>query len=388
MYPMKTTIHILYLIAALLITGCITSYEPEGIKYTDGILVVEGQIIEPAGSQIKLSRTKGLNNTTDYEKVNNAAVSIISDDNIDNILLVNQGDGNYTLMEKLTFRKDAKYALDIQIGNKQYQSSFLEPLSTPEIEELGWVSKNNGKEVDILVSTSDPQNKAEYYRWIYQEDWEVIAFDPALYRYDNQTGIVERLDLETSNNINYCWTTNPSKSFILGTTQKLSEDKLKEKIILNIKAGKDGTPRFSHLYSIFVKQHAIDREAYEYFQNLQKNIEQTGSIFSPQPTEVEGNIRCISNPEEAVIGYIYATSESTSRLYIKAEEVPDMREYADCVSREYSSPAAAYELGYGIHNIRYEGNTPIYICYPNLCLDCRKRGGTKNKPDFWPNDHL
>ena len=29
----------------------------------------------------------------------------------------------------------------------------------------------------------------------------------------------------------------------------------------------------------------------------------------------------------------------------------------------------------------------IDLWAPAICADCRENGGTKNRPDFWPNDH-
>ena len=64
--------------------------------------------------------------------------------------------------------------------------------------------------------------------------------------------------------------------------------------------------RFSYIYSVLVHQYALDRKAFEYFQNIQKQIEDMGGLFAPQPTEIKGNITCLTHPEEIVIGYINA----------------------------------------------------------------------------------
>jgi len=47
---------------------------------------------------------------------------------------------------------------------------------------------------------------------------------------------------------------------------------------------------------------------------------------------------------------------------------------------------------YAIAGTYYEGElidelVDVFVCAPIRCVDCTLRGGTKNKPGFWPNDH-
>jgi len=377
--------------------GCISPYEPLGIKDTGGLLVVEGIILE-TGTAIKLSRTVGFNSASNQgmEDVYNADVKVIDDAN--NIIAVAErqmmngtiNPGIYVVNDYITFTPGTKYALLIQIGEKKYQSSFVSPVMTPEIDEITW-KQNDDRSMDIMVSTHDPEGKTDYYCWAFEEDWEYRAQEYGAYRYEPATGeIIEQSIFSSANNRYYCWDSDKSKSIIVGASDKLTETTIKNRVIHNFPSNNS---RFSYLYSILVKQYAIDKETYTYFDNLKKNIEQSGSLFAPMLSEIRGNITCLSDPDEPVLGYIFASSEVSSRFYIDMEKI-DGEDIYNCNRDEHgyvvtyrftaSELEYAYRLGLGIH---YE-LMGVYYCVQIKCLDCTLRGGTKNKPDFWPNDHL
>jgi len=377
-------------------TGCTVPFEPPGVKDTGGILVVEGMILEK-GTTVKLSRTAGIYTESDpgMKYVYNADIKVIDDAN--NIVAVAELQNNYgtagsvyKVIDEITFTPETKYALLIQIGEKKYQSSFVSPVMTPEIDEITW-KQNDDRSMDIMVSTHDPEGKVAYYCWTFEEDWEYRAQEYGTYRYEPTTGeIIEQSIFSSADNRYYCWDSDKSKSIIVGASDKLTETTIKNRVIHNFPSNNS---RFSYLYSIFVKQYAIDKETYTYFDNLKKNIEQSGSLFGPMLSEIRGNITCLSDPDEPVLGYIFASSEVSSRFYIDMEKI-DGEDIYNCNRNEqgyvvtYRFTASeleyAYRLGLGIH---YE-LMGMYYCLQIKCLDCTLRGGTKNKPDFWPNDHL
>lgn len=369
-----------------LLTGCITPYEPEEMELQSNILVVEGSIIAPYGTEIKLSRIRPITssdtNESNFPTFENATVTIITDDGqtVAQAEAVT-GETSYKVKDSLSFLSGKKYAIHIKLNNKEYQSKFVEPQITPEIDEVKYLYKEL-QQVDIQVSThNDRPNSSCYYRWKYEEDWEIRSeyFSPFVWE-DNQ---LKQLQLASPNNLYYCWINDISKNFILGSTMQVQENRIKDHTILSIPRYNN---RLSYLYSILVKQYSLDKDAFDYFQNLQKNIDQTGGLFAPQPSEIKGNITCLTNPDEVVIGYINATTETSYRLYLKAYELAGMSDVYDCreqVPYSYDQLKNAYNQGHGI----LKETTSGYICINIRCVDCTMRGGTKNKPAFWPNDH-
>jgi hypothetical protein len=257
---------------------------------------------------------------------------------------------------------------------------------TPEIDEVTW-NQNPDRSMDIMVSTHDPENNIEFYYWAFEEDWEYRSLEYGTHRWERSTGEIIEQSLFTANNRYYCWDSDKSKSILVGTSDRLSDATIKNKVIHNFKAN---NTRFSYLYSILVKQYALDKEAYTYFDNIKKNIELSGSIFAPMFSEVKGNITCLSNPEDRVIGYVFATKEVTSRIFIDMEKI-DGEDKHNCfllgstvTSFRPSEIPNAYGAGLGI--LDYING--FFHCIRIACVDCTYRGGAKNKPDFWPNDHL
>jgi len=383
-------------------TGCTVPFEPQGVKDTGGILVVEGMILEK-GTTVKLSRTVGIYTESDpgMKYVYNADIKVIDDAN--NIVAVAELQNTYGIAgsvyevnDEITFTPETKYALLIQIGEKKYQSAFVTPVITPEIDEITWQQKTD-KSMDIMISTHDPENQTEYYLWSFVEDWEIRAMYFGTHRYDPSTKEVIEQSEFTANNRYYCWDSDKSKSLILGTSDKFTESTIKNHVIHNFPTNNS---RFSYLYSILVRQYGIGREAYLYLDNLRKNIELSGSVFAPVLSEIRGNITCINNPDEPVAGYIVATKEVTKRIYINMALIegedtydcyPEVDQYHMIISGQKRSYYAweledAWYAGMGIFYL--DPFSEIYHHLITRCVDCTLRGGTKSKPDFWPNDHL
>ena len=383
--------------------GCISEYHPVGVLDTAGILVVDGLIIDNGQTVIQLSRTVKMADQIQTESVyvQNAQIQLIDESN--SIIAVAEPQivdgsrvpGMYVINDVISFNAGMKYALDIRIGNSHYQSDFVSPVHTPEIDEVTW-SINEDQSMDIMVSTHDPTNRTQYFFWRFDEVWEFTAALYANNRYDPVTRTVIPQSLSGDNRY-YCWNYDNSKSLLYSSSDRLSETVVKDKKIHHIPAN---NPRFCFLYSILVKQYGLDKEAYDYFENLQRNVDKTGSLFSPQPTEKEGNIQCLSNPDEPVIGYIAIAKEVTYRLFIDVEKLnlfrhenicstdptPEGEQAGEIIpSRTIRDIASAYDSGLGIYQVL---GASRYRCFMLRCVDCTVSGGTKNKPDFWPNDHM
>jgi hypothetical protein len=150
-------------------------------------------------------------------------------------------------------------------------------------------------------------------------------------------------------------------------------------------------------YSILVKQYALTSDAYNYYQQLKKNTEQIGSVFDTQPSELTGNVHCVSDPSEPVIGYITAGRQSQARIYIDNRNLPAWQvvdSYSSCIvdtalfcAGRGCDNQVAEEIytGYQIplYAIGRPGSPPIgYAAGSPACVDCTLRG-TNTPPAFW-----
>lgn len=99
---------------------------------------------------------------------------------------------------------------------------------------------------------------------------------------------------------------------MIGSTEKLKEHLIINNKLLDVPVNED---RFTVLYSIQVQQRALSKEGYEYYLNVQQQNEEMGGIFTPQPSESQGNISCISQPGRRTIGYVGVYKTSLKREY-------------------------------------------------------------------------
>jgi hypothetical protein len=383
---------IIYTALIYMLFGCISEFEPpKDMKDMAGLLVVEGVILEE-GTTIKLSRVVNLSEylTPNYlfEGVNYATIRIM-DEALNIVATAEQYDnlGRYIVNEKFSFVPGMKYALDIQVYWDHYRSAFVTPMKTPEIDTVSW-RLNNDNSIDIMVSTHDPTNNTLYCLWDFKEDWEVRSRYGASLRYDPITRTVISQSLYGDNRY-YCWASLSSSSLLLASTEKFIDAAIKDHKIHTLQPGNS---RYSYLYSIQVNQYGINKEASDYFNNLQRNIDESGSLFAPQPSEITGNIQCLSDPDKPVIGYIFASKATSSRLFIPMAQL-ELSYFEDrgyCEERnDFTSAEEAFGSGYEILDTNVN-TVSGYLYISRQCIDCMSRGlgnPQKTKPDFWPNDH-
>ena len=393
---MKNPVYLILLLFAL--AGCIEPYHAK-TDSIDNILVVEG-IITSGTTLITLSKSVGLEDNI-YDNifgVNNAAVYVECEDGTKSQIAYPSwnpyasyfsGWGNY-LVETGELDTEKKYRLVIELDGEEYQSGYLAPVISPPVEVSFKLDQNDL--INVCVSTTGFDQQPGYYLWSYKEDWEINAI-----MYNDTVMINGKLtfnDLYSADNRYYCWRKDSSRVLLLGTTERLIENTIREKAIWYFNRADN---RFSVLYRINLFQNTIHKEGYDYFYNLQKNIEQTGSIFGTIPSEIMGNIKCVSNPEIPVIGYVDVSTTTSDEQYLNNMYYdPSGRsgQYRQCEAffdtivppREPPKPGSGsvrFSQNFGMPPLPED--PVIYI--PEYCVDCTKNGGSKRKPENWPNNH-
>ncbi len=361
--------------------GCITDYTPEHINELSDLLVVESTITNGT-THVKLSQSVGLLDYMSRSKnIENATVAVETEDGSFSKQGTYTGNGNYEI-ETGVLNTAAKYRLYIKAGGEEYASSFLTPVITPEIDSLSWIKRGEGEPVYMCVSTHNGNDQSIYYRWTYDEHWEIKAeyFANAAIVYEGFIRKMVYYDLHTSNNRYYCWAKDSSRSLILDTSEKLKDNIISQKRLTEISPSDD---RLSQMYYMSVSQTSLRLEAYNYFRNVQKNVEQTGGIFSSVPSESKGNIRCLTDPQTPVIGYVEVATTAKKDIYIPSSTGLYEPLKTECV---YSITTASDIPGTVI--LYYDPySTTTYI--QEECVNCLKRNkATKDKPSWWPTTHF
>jgi hypothetical protein len=185
-----------------------------------------------------------------------------------------------------------------------------------------------------------------------------------------------------------CWHTAYAPDILINSSEKLTDDVIFKNHLLEIIAPDE---RLHVEYSILVRQYAMNKGAFIYYQQLRNNSQNLGSIFGATPSQLKGNLHNVADPSEPVIGYMGAGSISQQRIFIAFAELgrwPNPPSYADC-----------HEDSIGLNDVDFYFTHTDYVpveyktagiaivgilASTPACADCRAAGGTTNKPSFWP----
>jgi hypothetical protein len=379
--------NIFLLLALINAFACRQVYNPSIQKSNLGYLVVDGTIISGQDSTvINLSRTQNINDSISF--VNNpetGAILTVVGASGDSYNLFEQSVGRY-VTDKLPLNTNELYRLKIVTTNgNQYLSDSMPVKLTPPIDSISGQVQNDG--MHISISTHDPQNNTRYYRWNYTETWEYNSAYASAYIYDPSDTMV--LLRPQSDYIYTCWRTNQSTDLLLGSSAKLSQDIIYEQPLVLIPLG---SQKLSVEYSILVKQYALDVNSYNFWQILQQNTEQLGSLFDAQPSELTGNVHNIANANEPVLGYVSVSTIQEQRIFIP-EPIswiyPALQGCTEKIVPNIPDSLAFYfSIGYipvSADVDQATGATVGFFSSVSTCVNCTEQGGTTVKPLFWPN---
>ena len=370
---------ILILFSFLMICACREPFSPEVLPQSKNLLVVEGFINIGGQTTIKLSRTGELQDIrTTIPEVN---AKVIIEGNNGTVLNSETGANGQCVLNTTSLSLSEKYRLKILINNNVYQTDYLESKQSPPIDSVNYKIENNG--FQIYANTHDDTGRSRYYYWDYIETWEIRATFKSLYEYIGGQ-VVPR---DPSINLERCWADASSTRIVLGSSEKLTEDRITDVPVINIKGNSE---KVAHTYSILLRQYVYTKEGYQYYENIRKNTEQIGSIFDSQPSEIKGNIINLNNPNEIIVGWISAGTISEDRLFLTYKDKPRADRnwvYPDiCDAFFIVSDSLQKYIGgnYGIVNAEINPAGTKYLLSTKECTDCRLKG-YNIKPSFWPN---
>jgi len=376
---------LLIFLFVLVIAGCKEKFISPAPAVITGYLVVEGIVNNEGGTtNIKLSRTTSLNDIANIQE--SGAQVKLEDNNNSFYALFENSNGNYTI-DNLHLDTSLKYRLSIKTSNNEdYLSDFVKIKKNPPIDSISWERGYDG--VTIHSNTHDPLNKTLYYQWEYEETWEFHSRYSASVVYvtspppnSQNIGVVEGHP-----DIYKCWQYNASSNILLGSSAKLAQDII-HLPLLNIPPA---SIKLSVLYSVLVKQYVWSKEGYEFLERMKKNTESVGSVFDAQPSELNGNIHCTSNPGQPVIGFFNICTIQQQRIFIRNAELPGWGYVPGCgIEIEIeNNPDSIAKKASGLlptspRTTGPFGSVLTFYAAPEECVDCTKRG-TNVKPTYWP----
>lgn len=368
---------LIVLIFLIGIAGCKDKYDLP-LRTTDkSLLVVEGALrLGPDSTVITLSKTINVNEKVSFKPVLKARLSV-EDKNGKSIFLNETGNGKYSI-NNLGLVAGNEYRLRIKTAdNKEYLSDYVTARTTPPIDSITW--KKEDGDLTLYVNAHDNTNSTRYYKWDFDETWEIHSYYLSNYQYVGGSTVIYSPQYHYQ-----CWKYDQSKTINIGSSAHLSSDVISELPLLTIEQFSE---KISVRYSMLLKQESLTKTAYEYLLLMKKNTESLGSIFDPLPSDLKGNIRCVSNPEEGVIGYMTASSLSQKRIFITSLEA-DWKFPENCNDIQYvkNDPDSIKWFlpsypPFDLQFIPMKGE--YYLAGAPKCVDCTKRGGLLAKPSYW-----
>ena len=394
------------MIIGLQALSCKKPFAPVVVAGTSNYLVIEGVINSGADSTyFRLSRAIKLSTLDTVKAENNAMVTVEGNDNT-TYRLSEIANGVYAA-PAMGLTATARYRLRIKTSNnEEYLSDFVETKTTPPVDSITYSVQNDG--VQFYASTHDPNNAAQYYRWDFDETWGYFPYERSYFVLGDDG--LPRYREGQKELIYECYKSGRSHQVLLANSSRLAQDVINKQPLDFITAE---SGKVSHGYSVLFRQYALTPEAYSFWQQLKKNTEDIGSIFDAQPSEVPGNIRCISNPSQPVIGYVSACNITSQRVFVDAQRTVVVAPFylppptaIDCVQffthQIFVEPEESFKTR--LQHVMFDGDTVLtvgitnpktgqitsYFYVAKQCADCRAKSpfGTTAIPVFWPmNEH-
>ena len=361
----------------LIFQSCIYEFTPK-TGDLGNLLVIYGMVTNENGPhEITILKTKKINSKVN-EPVRGAKVSIF-DDKGDIVQLTEDTVGKYHTPETFAGQIGVKYKLNIELQGKQYESDYVELLDVPDISELeaekitksatGTSPESSGYQ--FYISTKPGTSEQKYYKWDVFEDYEYRLPYRTLYYWDGK--VLYPFDPP----IPYiCYKHTQFNDIYISTTNNFQTNYITH-YPLNFTPN---SMKFQFTYGVFVRQYALSEFSYKYWHYAMEN-NLPDPLYSKQPYQLIGNLRCISNPNETVFGIFEASAVKSKGItaYLPAREEDDYTCYFDIISGVQPQDLIYIPPGWIAIN-----GTNLVILYNEKCVFCKSNGlGTGIRPDYF-----
>ena len=392
---------LLSVLSMVLCMGCIYDFSPEELDIdmeNFEFIVIDGDITPGDYTYVKIYKSVPLESEDRMEYIANANVWVENSagERWIGTLNYDYSSGQYIGLEYVInttgLPLDGEYKLCADIsGRGIYESELMPVMVTPDIDSITFSIGADSTELYIEATTHFDSDEPLYCKWDYDSDWEFKTYHRPELSYSNVMGM-HYLTPEAKQQMYYCWGKESSTDVYIASSENLSENLL-YKQRLNTIHYKDN--KLNSLYSTLVTQRRLSKNGYIYWNNIKKSSSQMGGLFSPQPSEVRGNITNLSNPKEKVLGFISVATTVSKRLYITRMEagIYDPNPDGICNPVLYGINFWSNVVGAGLLPIDYLTNESGMPDFNNAfwttgkCVDCRLEG-SKQRPSYWPNDHF
>lgn len=368
-------------IVALVAVSCIYSFDPN-LDSDGGGLVVEGDILIGDTTTVTLSLVEPL----DGSSAGLVSGTVWVEDSEGDVYNPYLDEGDSFEIDLTGAPEDRQYRLRVTLDSPveggtstQFASEWASPQPAPEIDSLSY-SVDDDYFVLYVSMHSDAESGC--FRWDYREDWEFHADFLAEYEFDPETASYTQI--WEIPDYYWCWTYSTSSQAGIAIAKSTGGERLVDHEIRDVPRN---DRRLQSTYSILVKARSISEEDYEFLHAIEENSTSTGSLSSPDPGKVVGNIASLTDESELVTGYIEVSKISSIRLTMdtSAYYTTVVSESVLFVPDESGTMTLVDYYNSGFRPVK-DGSEGL-LWGALRCVDCTADGGTKDKPSWWPTSN-
>lgn len=366
----------------LSLSSCIRSFVPNLEKY-DELLVVDGYISDgPGPYQIRLSKSSRTQERSQIIPHTGCKVQV--QDNLGNLFLLNEKTpGNYETDPSQQSVAGRTYKLEITTPDGKMYESDPEVLQKGlKIQSIDWAREHkdhpdlffgrDGYQFYVDVETAPTSNN--YLLWQMECTFKFHA-DHGISAYYDKKKLYTVFDHDT---LRTCYQTKTILDIYLLNMNELQQTEIKH---FPLHYEDNYTKALTFRYSLNVRQLTICESAFNYWITVKKIRDAGGELYTQQPFQVANNLKCISNPEQPVLGYFMVAGVSEKRVFLTP--APMIIRAGRCIltmPQMYPVGKVQDRPDLWPYFFSDEGNGMWFI--DQECVDCR-RTGTITKPSFW-----
>lgn len=313
----------------LMFYACVEPFKLD-VRQEQKILTVDATITDQADEQsIKIIESYSSGNTVYAIPVSSAKVEIIVD-NTERVPLMETTPGIYVLPLWFHTRVGSKYKLAFEkTDGTKYESADEQQNSIPAITNVYDEFRVDGLEVAlgtepahyVYLDTDDPANEKNNYMWSWKlwERQSICAtcmggrFFPN--PYPGQCKMEANFSEVTYDYhcLGSCWDISYNRDLNVFSDVYSNGKPISGRLIAKI-------PYYATYGALMeIKQQSVSPSAYQYLKLLANQVQNNGSLVDTPPAAIIGNVKNITNPDEAVAGFFMVTTVRSVRYWLGRE---------------------------------------------------------------------
>lgn len=382
------SINIFILISILAVSSCVDPFIPEIASYDDVLYIeclLNNDTVQP--QTVKISHSTPIISETESQGIIrpayvSGAIVVVHGPENEIHEFTETDPGRYIADPEFIPSPGNAYSLSVILGENIYESDLEVMKECPQIDSIS--HKHTVERLSesspiydgysFYVSTHEEDEGPSYYRWQSDATYFFRSFYDASHIWDGRNQIPAN-----NNDVKYCWITNKMKGIYSSNTEGLSVNSIIETPLHFQSQFGDA---LSIRYSLNVKQYSISETAWQFWDDMARQVNDNGGMYDTQPFRIQGNIRCTSDPSVLVTGIFEVAGYSEKRIYVdrpmEFDIIPVFCQWEEIGTRDlpwYQIPRGSY--------IVYDYNAGAYFYSSPQCFDCTLKGGSLEKPAFW-----